>query len=90
MVDGSVRGGDFSWPQAGTSAGHHWGPHLATSGDFFMATDKYAPERLALYAVAGTKLVVTGMSKEATVSAVTEAFRRVVLTRRVEASDKGN
>jgi hypothetical protein len=40
MVDGSVRGGDFSWPQAGASPGHHWGPHLATSGDFFMATDR--------------------------------------------------
>ena len=43
MVDGSVRGGDFSWPQAGTSAGHHWGPHLATSGDFLMATDTKKP-----------------------------------------------
>jgi hypothetical protein len=64
-------------------------PHHGGNQRSFDALE-YAPERLALYAVAGTKLVVTGMSKEATVSAVTEAFRRVVLTRRVEASDKGN
>ncbi len=41
---------------------------------------EYAPERLALYAVAGTKLVITGMSKEAAVTAVTDAFREVVRT----------
>lgn len=41
-------------------------------------TYECAPERLALYAVAGIKLVVTGMSKEATVSAVTDAFRSIV------------
>lgn len=39
MVDGSVRGGDFSWPPVGTFRGHQRGPHLATSGDFLMATD---------------------------------------------------
>jgi len=44
---------------------------------------EYAPKRLALYAVAGIKLVVAGMSKEATVSAVTDAFRCVVLTQRM-------
>jgi len=36
----SVRGGDFSWPKTGTSRGHHRGHQLATTGDFFMATDK--------------------------------------------------
>ena len=38
-VDPSVRGGDFSWPKAGTFRGHQWGPQLAITGDFFMATD---------------------------------------------------
>ena len=38
-VDPSVRGGDFSWPKAGTSRGHQRGPQLAITGDFFMATD---------------------------------------------------
>ena len=44
---------------------------------------EYAPKRLALYAVAGIKLVAAGMSKEATVSAVTDAYRCVVLTQRM-------
>jgi hypothetical protein len=35
----SVRGGDFSWPPVGTFRGHQRGPHLATRGDFLMATD---------------------------------------------------
>src|SRR5580658_85081 len=35
----SVRGGDFSWPPVGTFHGHQRGPHVATSGDFLMATD---------------------------------------------------
>jgi hypothetical protein len=39
QVDTSVRGGDFSWPQAGTFHGHHRGPQMAISEDFFMATD---------------------------------------------------
>src|SRR5205823_4100159 len=41
-VDASVRGGDFHWPTARTFRGHQRGPHLATSGDFFMATDNRA------------------------------------------------
>ena len=39
LVDASVRGGDFSWPKAGTSRGHQRGPQLAKTGDFLMATD---------------------------------------------------
>ena len=39
-MDASVRGGDFRWPPPGTSRGHHRGPHLATTGDFFMAMDR--------------------------------------------------
>ena len=46
-----MRGGDFSWPQAGTFAGHQWGPHLATSGDLFMATDISATDEIALVKV---------------------------------------
>jgi hypothetical protein len=42
-VDGSVRGGDFPWPRAGTFVGHQRGPHLATSGDFLMATRRCRP-----------------------------------------------
>ena len=39
LVDPSVRGGDFSWPKAGTFRGHQRGPQLAITGDFFVATD---------------------------------------------------
>ena len=39
LVDASVRGGDFSWPKAGTFRGHQRGHQLAITGDFFMATD---------------------------------------------------
>jgi len=53
-------------------------PHHGGNLQSFVALE-YAPERLVLYAVAGIKLVVTGMSKEATVSAVTDAFRSLVL-----------
>ena len=45
-VDTSVRNEDFRWPPAGTSRGHQQGPHLATSGDFFMATDMRTPHHL--------------------------------------------
>ena len=34
-----MKGGDFSWPPVGTFHGHQWGPQLATSGYFLMATD---------------------------------------------------
>ena len=54
-------------------------PHHGGKQESFNALE-YAPERLALYAVAGTKLVITGMSKEAAVTAVTDAFREVVRT----------
>ena len=43
LVDPSVRGGDFSWPKAGTSHGHQRGLQLAITGDFFMATDNRIP-----------------------------------------------
>jgi hypothetical protein len=36
----STKGGDFSWSPVGTFRGHQWGPQLATSGYFLMATDK--------------------------------------------------
>jgi len=52
----------------------------------FLACE-YAPERRALYAIAGTQVVVTGMTKEASVAAVADAFRRVVLNQgTIEAS----
>ena len=35
-----MRGGYFWWPKTGTSRGHQWVHQLATSGYFFMATDK--------------------------------------------------
>jgi hypothetical protein len=41
LVDISVRGGDFSWPKAGTFRGHQRGLQLAITGDFFMATDSH-------------------------------------------------
>ena len=44
LVDPSVRGGDFSWPKAGTSHGHQRGHQLAITGDFFMATDTWHAE----------------------------------------------
>jgi hypothetical protein len=34
-----MKGGDFSWPPVGTFRGHQWGPQLATSEYFLMATD---------------------------------------------------
>jgi hypothetical protein len=35
-----MKGGDFSWPPVGTFRGHQWGPQLATSEYFLMATDR--------------------------------------------------
>ena len=64
-------------------------PHHGGNQRSFDALE-YAPERLALYAVAGTKLVITGLATAASVSAVTDAFRRIVLTQRmIEGSDQG-
>lgn len=36
MVDPSVRGGDFWWPNTGTSGGHQLGRQPAITGDSFM------------------------------------------------------
>ena len=40
-MDGSVRGGDFSWPCAGTFIGHKRGPHISLSARL---ESDYAPQ----------------------------------------------